>query len=392
MSSNNQYPDNNEQYYDDEREKQEEDKKKKKKISKTQLFKRTLFGVLACGGIVLVIVNSCRKSKSEDNKIPEPQPNTKKESIEETKVIGGTEEITSATVKEDGTVTLNSDDAMDDNSINTETSNPTETIEETTEASISDTEVEQIPQVNRTVVTAEDVKVVVNNYYTYLNTRVEDPANMVDVGSVYSLAFMANCQYISVEECNKLINEGLIPSDLTTIQTESMNNISLILSENCTKAAVADAFGTELDVNKLIDFSNLFIDETDRNVSKKAFDEFTKLVQSDKSSINSIFENTIKFIDNATKYSFDEIGSEAKHFNHDYPVDFAQTSVGAQYLVKGIVGREFVWYATSKSIITENESEDLYQLINTVDSTISYIDNKFYDGCITNEPVKTYVK
>ncbi|MCI9434985.1 MAG: hypothetical protein HFI86_06940 [Bacilli bacterium] len=383
-------------YYDPDLE--EEKKEKKKKI---KVYWGVLGGILLVGGITIagVVINSNKNDSKEE------KDNTKKEqNTDDIHVIGGTEEVTSATVNEDGTITLNSDieaDASIENSYyTTEPSDASETTI-TNESSVglensdinnTSIDTDENNQVNRTVVTAEEVKSVVNNYYTYLNARVEDSANVVDIGSVYSLAFMANCQYISVDECNKLINEGLIPSDLTTTYTECMNNISLIISENCTKVAVADAFGTELDFDKLIDFSDLFIDETDKNVANKAFDEFTKLVQADKSSINSTFENTIKFIDNATKYSFDEIGAEAKHFNHDYPVNFAQTSVGAQYLVKGIVGREFVWYATNKSIITENESEDLYQLINTVDSPISYLQDKYNGICFDNETVKTYVK
>lgn len=383
-------------YYDPDLE--EEKKEKKKKI---KVYWGVLGGILLVGGITIagVVINSNKNDSKEE------KDNTKKEqNTDDIHVIGGTEEVTSATVNEDGTITLNSDieaDASIENSYyTTEPSDASETTI-TNESSVglensdinnTSIDTDENNQVNRTVVTAEEVKSVVNNYYTYLNARVEDSANVVDIGSVYSLAFMANCQYISVDECNKLINEGLIPSDLTTTYTECMNNISLIISENCTKVAVADAFGTELDFDKLIDFSDLFIDETDKNVANKAFDEFTKLVQADKSSINSTFENTIKFIDNATKYSFDEIGAEAKHFNHDYPVNFAQTSVGAQYLVKGIVGREFVWYATNKSIITENESEDLYQLINTVDSPLSYLQDKYNGICFDNETVKTYVK
>lgn len=386
----------NNNYYDPDLE--EEKKEKKKKI---KVYWGVLGGILLVGGITIagVVINSNKNDSKEE------KDNTQKEqNNDDIHVIGGTAEVTSATVNEDGTITLNSDieaDASIENSYyTTESSDASETTI-TNESSVglensdinnTSIDTDENNQVNRTVVTAEEVKSVVNNYYTYLNARVEDSANVVDIGSVYSLAFMANCQYISVDECNKLINEGLIPSDLTTTYTECMNNISLIISENCTKVAVADAFGTELDFDKLIDFSDLFIDETDKNVANKAFDEFTKLVQADKSSINSTFENTIKFIDNATKYSFDEIGAEAKHFNHDYPVNFAQTSVGAQYLVKGIVGREFVWYATNKSIITENESEDLYQLINTVDSPISYLQDKYNGICFDNETVKTYVK
>ena len=358
---------NSNSYYDPDLEEQEKEEQEKKASRKKRIIicSATALAVLATA-IVLVKANSNENSNEEHD-------NTRKEqNSDDIHVIVSTTEITSATINEDGTIGLNNDIKVDDSIENSHYSNesteaPGTTINNESSATTETSDINDISigtdennQVNRIVVTAEDIKNVVNNYYAYLNERVEDSSNMVDMGSVYSFAFMANCQYISVDECNKLINEGLIPSDLTTTKTEVDNVMSLIVSEDISKVAVSEFFGTKLDKNNLFELSGLFIDETDKKVANYTFNEYCKLISvtntydengnlisNELANAWNIYENTRNFFNNCTKYDFEEIGYDAKHFMYNYPVNFTQTSVGAQYIIKGIVAPEFSIYVES---------------------------------------------
>lgn len=407
MSNNSSYDPN----YDPDLEEEKAEKKKKLKV-----YWKIIGGLLLVGGITVggFAINLNKNNDKENGK---EKDSTKKEQQYGDDYVGSTTEITSATINEDGTIDLNNDIEVDDSIENSHYSNESTDISGTTvsnessatqeSSNINNTSIgtDKNNQVNRIVVTAEDIKNVGNNYYTYLNERVEDSSNMVDMGSVYSFVFMANCQYISVDECNKLINAGLIPSDLATTKTEVDNVMSLIMSEDVSKVAVSEFFDTKLDKNNLFELSELFIDETDKSVANYTFNEYCKLISvtntygengnliSDSlTNAWNTYENTRNFFNNCTKYDFEEIGYDAKHFTHNYPVNFTQASVGAQYIIKGIVAPEFSIYVGSNGYATESELAEFQKTIDNVEGPISYLQDKYNGICFTDETVKTYVK
>lgn len=339
-------------------------KGKKGKINKLKLYKKTLLKTLLAGAVVIGTVtfigSSCDKNnddKKEDNNL---NNNNNLEDDEKINVIEKTEDITTAVINEDGTIGFNenSEEAID-----------------------------------RIEVTKEDIKQIVDEYYTYLNDRVEDSENTISIGELYSTVWMANSQFINVNETNEMIEENLIPSDLTTLKTETDNVMSLIISENASKVAVADAFGTELDINKLIEIDSLFVDEEDKEIANYSFNEYMKMISlSNSNKTFEIYENTRNFFNNTTKYDFNEIEKDAIHFHHDYPVNFTQTSIGAKYLIKGIMGPEFVVYTASKGSISQTEADKFQNTINDVEEPISYLNDKFNGICFDNEDIKTFVK
>lgn len=361
----------------------------KKRISRVKLFKGVLFTTLAAGGIVICGV-ACNSNNKQDNK----DSKTKQENNEDMNIINP-EKVTTAIVDNNGKIQLE-ENSVDDSIKNDEIS---------TSHNISEENINENYEVNRVNVTSDDVTKIVKDYYSYLNERVEDSNNNIEIGELYSTVWMANSQFITAEQTNIMIENNLIPSDLTTLKTEVDNVMSLIISENASKVAVADAFDTELDVNKLISVENMFIDKEDKLVAdycdnqymkliavNDVYDESGNIVTSKKNMVLNIYENTRNFFNNATKYEFSEISNDSKYFRHDYPVNFTQTSIGAQYLIKGIMGPEFIIYATSTGAVGKNESIRFQETIDNVEGSISYLDDKFNGICFNNETIKTYVK
>lgn len=345
--------------------------------------KAVLLSALVVGGIGTCAVACNSSKKDEDNN----DGNNHMEDEEDN--FTNNQNITTANIDSEGKIELSDDEIKND-------------------SSISDDEVKNdsdIPDVSvRTVVTAKDVKEVADSYYDYLNDRIEDSSNDISIGALYSTAWLANSQFISVDETNKLIDKGLIPSDLTTLKTEVDEIMSIIISENASKVAVSEAFKTKLDIDKLIDTSSIFFDETDKNVSEYSEQEYLKLISSDsvyddkgniilsnQKKMFDIYEDTRNFFNNTTKYDFSEI-DDSEHFRHNYSVNFAQTSIGAQYLIKGIIGSEFVVYTAGTGSITNDESKEFQKIIDDVESSISYLNDKFNGICFDNEKIKTYVK
>ena len=356
--------------------------------------KAIIVATLLASGIGVGAV-SCNKNENENKDTEENQNDDKK-------FFTKIEEVTTAIVTSDGKIELSSDEVKNDSDIFTiaEENNIVTNSENNSEMNSDDKEVSSI----RTVVTAKDVTKIVNDYYGYLNEKIEDKSNDISIGALYSTVWLANSQFISVDETNKLIESGLIPNDLTTLKTEVDEIMSIIISENASKVAVSEAFKTELDINKLINISSIFIDKTDISVSEYSEQQYLKLISSDsvyaddgsiilsnQKKIFDIYENIRNFFNNTTKYDFSEI-NDSEHFRHDYPVNFVQTSIGAQYLIKGIVGPEFVVYAAGTGSITNNESKEFQKTIDDVEGSISYLNDKFNGVCFDNETIKTYVK
>ncbi len=368
-----------------------------KKTKNKEFLKRSkaiIVATLLASGIGVGAV-SCNKNENENKDTEENQNDDKK-------FFTKIEEVTTAIVTSDGKIELSSDEVKNDSDMFTmaEENNIVTNSENNSEMNSDDKEVSSI----RTVVTAKDVTKIVNDYYGYLNERIEDKSNDISIGALYSTVWLANSQFISVDETNKLIESGLIPNDLTTLKTEVDEIMSIIISENASKVSVSEAFKTELDINKLINISSIFIDETDKSVSEYSEQQYLKLISfdsvyadnssiilSNQKKIFVIYEDMRNFFNNTTKYDFSGInGSE--HFRHDYPVNFVQTSIGAQYLIKGIVGPEFVVYASGTGSITDNESKEFQKTIDDVEGSISYLNDKFNGVCFDNETIKTYVK
>lgn len=346
--------------------------------------KALLLSALVAGGIGTCAV-ACNSSKKDEDK------NDGNNHIENEEVnFTNNQNITTASINSEGKIELSDDEIKNDSSISgDEVKNDSD-----------------IPDVNvRTVVTAKDVKEVADSYYNYLNEKVEDKSNDVNIGALYSTVWIANSQFISVDETNKLIDKGLIPSDLTTLKTEVDSIMSIIISENDTKVAVSEAFKTELDIDKLISFSSIFVDETDKSISEYSEQQYLKLISSasiyaDNGSIISsnqkeifdIYEYTRNFFNSTTKYDFSEI-EDSKHFRHDYPVNYAQASIGAQYLIKGIIGPKIVGYVAGTGSITDDEAIEFQEALNNeIEDQISYLNDKFNGICFDNETIKTYVK
>ena len=365
-----------------ENEENNDKKRTTSKIKLTKVFKKTLAGVLAVGTVFLVCA-SCKKNKDEKN---ENNNNTiNGEQSEDIKVIDNLNKVTEAVVDEDEKVELKEETSNDSTKLEETTTDMTEKVESVEEELI----------VERTVVTQEEVEDIVKNYYSYLDTRIEDENNKVNVGELYSATWMANCQYIDAEETQSMIDAGLIPSDLTTLKAETDNIMSLIISENASKVAVAEAFNTKLDLNKLIEIDALFVNETDKEVAKHSYNEYIELItktNGDHSLINEKYINSRNFFNNCTKYDFNDLGDDAIYFNHNYPVNFTQLSVGAQYLVKGIMAPEFIIYSASTGAVKQDEAIRFQETINNVEGPISYINDKFNGICFDNEQIKTYVK
>lgn len=357
---------------------------KKDFLSFLKRSKAVLLSALVAGGIGTCAV-ACNSSKKDEDK------NDGNNHIENEEVnFTNNQNITTASINSEGKIELSDDEIKNDSSISgDEVKNDSDT-----------------PDVNvRTVVTAKDVKEVADSYYNYLNEKVEDKSNDINMGALYSTVWIANSQFISVDETNKLIDKGLIPSDLTTLKTEVDSIMSIIISENDTKVAVSEAFKTELDIDKLISFSSIFVDETDKSISEYSEQQYLKLISSasiyaDNGSIISsnqkeifdIYEYTRNFFNSTTKYDFSEI-EDSKHFRHDYPVNYAQASIGAQYLIKGIIGPKIVGYVAGTGSITDDEAIEFQEALNNeIEDQISYLNDKFNGICFDNETIKTYVK
>lgn len=346
---------------------------KKDFLSFLKRSKAVLLSALVVGGIGTCAV-ACNSSKKNEDK------NDGNNHIENEEVnFTNNQNITTASINSEGKIELSDDEIKNDSDIH--------------DVSV------------RTVVTAKDVKEVADSYYNYLNEKVEDKSNDINMGALYSTVWIANSQFISVDETNKLIDEGLIPSDLTTLKTEVDSIMSIIISENDTKVAVSEAFKTELDIDKLISFSSIFVDETDKSISEYSEQQYLKLISSasiyaDNGSIISsnqkeifdIYEYTRNFFNSTTKYDFSEI-EDSKHFRHDYPVNYAQASIGAQYLIKGIIGPKIVGYVAGTGSITDDEAIEFQEALNNeIEDQISYLNDKFNGICFDNETIKTYVK
>lgn len=345
---------------------------KKDFLSFLKRSKAVLLSALVVGGIGTCAV-ACNSSKKNEDK---NDGNNHMEDEEDN--FTNNQNITTASINSEGKIELSDDEIKNDSDIH--------------DVSV------------RTVVTAKDVKEVADSYYNYLNEKVEDKSNDISIGALYSTVWLANSQFISVDETNKLIDKGLIPNDLTTLKTEVDEIMSIIISENASKVAVSEAFKTELNIDKLINISGIFIDETDKNVSEYSEQQYLKLISSasiyadngsfissNQKEIFDIYEYTRNFFNNTTKYDFSEI-KDSKHFRHDYPVNFVQSSIGAQYLIKGIVGPEFVVYTAGTGSITDDESKEFQKTIDDVEGSISYLNDKFNGICFDNETIKTYVK
>lgn len=377
-NSNKPVDENNDEYIEDTND--VEKIMESRNINKTFLkrSKAILLSALVLGGIGTCAV-ACNSSQKEDEK------NDKNNHVDDDKFnLNDNQKITTAVIDSDGKIQLTGDE-LDENA---------------SEINLDDKE----SSIIRTVVTAKDVKEVADNYYNYLNEKVEDKSNDINIGALYSTVWLANSQFINVDETNKLIESGLIPSDLTTLKTEVDAIMSIIISENASKVAVSEAFKTELNIDKLINISGIFIDETDKNVSEYSEQQYLKLISSasiyadngsfissNQKEIFDIYEYTRNFFNNTTKYDFSEI-KDSKHFRHDYPVNFVQSSIGAQYLIKGIVGPEFVVYTAGTGSITDDESKEFQKTIDDVEGSISYLNDKFNGICFDNETIKTYVK
>lgn len=369
-----------------------------KKTKNKEFLKRSkaiIVATLLASGIGVGAV-SCNKNENENKDTEENQNDDKK-------FFTKIEEVTTAIVTSDGKIELSSDEVKNDSDIFTiaEENNIVTNSENNSEMNSDDKEVSSI----RTVVTAKDVTKIVNDYYGYLNERIEDKSNDISIGALYSTVWLANSQFISVDETNKLIESGLIPNDLTTLKTEVDAIVAVITSENATKIAVSEAFKTELDINKLINISSIFIDETDISVSEYSEQQYLKLISSDsvyadngsiilsnQKKIFDIYENIRNFFNNTTKYDFSEI-NDSEHFRHDYPVNFVQSSIGAQYLIESVIGVQTVSYATGTGSVLKDESKRFQRAMdNDVEGSISYLNDKFNGVCFDNDTIKTYVK
>ena len=200
---------------------------KKDFLSFLKRSKAVLLSALVVGGIGTCAV-ACNSSKKNEDK---NDGNNHMEDEEDN--FTNNQNITTASINSEGKIELSDDEIKNDSDIH--------------DVSV------------RTVVTAKDVKEVADSYYNYLNEKVEDKSNDISIGALYSTVWLANSQFISVDETNKLIDKGLIPNDLTTLKTEVDEIMSIIISENASKVAVSEAFKTELNIDKLINISGIFI-------------------------------------------------------------------------------------------------------------------------------------